>query len=89
MSVEELVDYCARHDVRLQVAEGFLEWDAPWGVVTADVRGAIEGHAGALAAVVRERARTRTVPCVRCGRFHFVEPTVCHWCRQPRKGVTL
>ncbi len=66
--------------VRLRLEGDVLRYDAPRGVMTPELVDALRAAKPEILAAARPQ--TRTVACVGCGRFHFVEPSLCYWCRQ-------
>jgi len=39
--------------------------------------------------IILEGAAHEPLPCVRCGKFAFLLPTVCYWCRRTEKILPL
>lgn len=66
--------------VRLRLDGDTIRYDAPRGVMTPELVDALRMAKPEILAAARPQ--TRTVACVGCGRFHFVEPGLCYWCRQ-------
>jgi hypothetical protein len=65
--------------VVVSAAEGRLHVRAPVGRLTREDREALAGCRDALVAALE------THPCTDCGRYRFVRPTRCYWCRQGRR----
>lgn len=81
MMLAHVVETLTAAGARVRAVDGRVRVEAPPGVLTPEMKATISAEKDALLALLAE-PRTRPVPCIRCGRFHYVEPTVCFWCRQ-------
>ncbi|MEX2529839.1 MAG: hypothetical protein WD960_03620 [Gemmatimonadota bacterium] len=84
---QELVAGLIAQGVRFRLRDGELRADAPKGVLTPELIARLRQAKPEILASARPQ--TRTLACIGCGEFHFVEPTLCYWCRRRRDGRPL
>lgn len=82
MNAHDVLDQLRAHGIGLRLEDSRVLVRDPSGALTPGLRALARDHRDGLVHLLNRMP----MGCASCGRFAFIEPTVCFWCRRSEQA---